>query len=580
MPQGNNNGYVYYPYAEATTARWAILIKVNGVVYDTLKLDCGNLVDSSRALPNPTTTIEGHVWNWTTNGSYAGMRIYTCISSQPYVYTNGNGDFYIRNVPIGTGFCVRVSASTPTDMTGPYVRPLGTGYGQYCPSFGNSRSSPLVNGKNYCTADPSYEFQYAGEYVGNGHDRNADGGYDLVFALIPPVPQCSFMNVSPGSIDPGTPYTINAGISYQDHTEASYVRSLGGKLFIDVTGPGVNYNNGNVGSSVNGSVISGTVNPGVTNNTGTYTVRYGISGALGPITCTGTFTVTDHPYSNTPGGSTGTGAGMTIGGVDCAVPADPKGGLVGWNKEAAGGYAGAGTQYAALALGHIQDFATAQDGPGGTSSNPSKLAFANTAAGDVNLSNGLFGGLYGGSACTHDYFAGATHVQNGDVTIGGQTIANGTSKAIYVKGNVYINGNITFSGTYANTGEIPSYDIIVEGNIYIAPNVSRLDGLYVAEPTSATNGGIIYTCAPAPFTAQALNQTLYANCHGNSLSVNGSLVARQVWLLRANGSISSNPAEMVTFTPEVWLATPPDTVSGSGAASDTYDAITSLPPVL
>src|SRR6185437_4299613 len=169
-----------------------------------------------------------------------------------------------------------------------------------------------------------------------------------------------------------------------------------------------------------------------------------------------------------------------------------------------GNYAGAGTQYAAYALNHLQDYASAQTGAGGTSADPTMLAFANDGGGGVNVGSGLFGGQFGGgSNCIRDFFANATNVQNGNITIGAQSIANSTSKAVYVKGNVYINGNITFSGSYANVGEIPSYNVIVEGNIYIAPNVTQLDGLYVAEPTNAGAGGIIYTCAPSPFNAQA-----------------------------------------------------------------------------
>jgi hypothetical protein len=401
----------------------------------------------------------------------------------------------------------------------------------------------------------------------------------------PPItlnPTCGGVNVNPGMPDPKTAYTIeSATVDYGSSAEVAAVKSEGGKFFIDVAGPSVNYTNANVSTTTTGGgkdLTGANVTPGASNNTGTYAVKYGISGTTKPITCTYNFQIVDQPYTTTTGGDTGAGAGMSIGGTDCAVPADQYGGLVGWSRGAAGGYAGAGTQYAALALNHLQDFATAQDGAGGKSSDPTKLAFANT--GGVNLGQGLFGGLYGGSACTRDYFANATGVQNGNITISGRAVANGTSKAIYVKGNVYITGNITFSSSYANTGQIPSFDVIVEGNIYIAPNVTELDGLYVAEPTSATNGGIIYTCTQAPFTYQRLNSSLYGNCHSNSLTVDGSFVARQVWFLRAGGSINGSPAESVNFSPEVWLGTPPDVVSGSGGSADTYDAITSLPPIL
>lgn len=396
----------------------------------------------------------------------------------------------------------------------------------------------------------------------------------------PPVPTCAGVTVDPGQPDPKMAYKVTAHVSYQSNAVAKDVQSKGAKMFINISGPGVSNNNPNVGYAVGGTTLTGSESMGATNNTGNYNITYGITG-YGAKTCTGSFYVTDQPTTTTTGGDTEAGLGMSIGGVDCAVPADPKGGMVGWNLEAAGNYAGAGTQYAAFALNHLQDYATAQDGAGGTSSDPAMLGFANNAAGGVNLGSGLFGGNYGGSgSCVRDYFADATGVQNGNITIGGQSIANGTSQAVYVKGNVYITGNITFTGSYANIGDIPSYNVIVEGNIYIAPNVTQLDGLYVAEPTSPAVGGTIYTCAPSPFTAQGLTSTLYNNCHANSLTFNGAVVARQLKLLRAGGTVSSNnPAESVNFTPEIWLTTPPDVVTGNGAVG-TYDAITSLPPVL
>lgn len=398
----------------------------------------------------------------------------------------------------------------------------------------------------------------------------------------PPKPTCAGLTVDPGQPDPKMTYKVTANVSYQSNAEATYVKSQGSKMYIDINGPGVNYNNGNVGYSIPGgsSTLTGTISQGATNNTGTYNIKYGITG-YGAINCTGSFYVTDQPTTITTGGDTESGAGMDKGGVDCAIPADPRGGMVGWNLGATGKYAGAGTQYAAFALNHLQDYASAQTGAGGTSADPTMLAFANNGAAGINLGSGLFGGQFGGGAdCIRDFFANATGVQNGNVTIGGQAIANGTSKAVYVKGNVYINGNITFSGSYPNLGQIPSYNVIVEGNIYIAPNVTQLDGLYVAEPTSATNGGIIYTCAPSPFTAQGLNSSLFNNCKANSLTFNGAVVARQFWLLRANGTVSSGPpAERVNFTPEIWLTTPPDVVTGNGSVG-TYDSITSLPPVL
>jgi hypothetical protein len=405
-------------------------------------------------------------------------------------------------------------------------------------------------------------------------------------------PACGGVNVDPGMPDPKTVYTIsNATIDYNSSAEVTEAKTEGAKFFIDVTGPSVNYNNGNVATSTTGGgkdLTGANVTPGASNDTGQYTVKYGISGTSKPITCTSQFVIADQPYITTTGGDVSSGAGMNNGGVDCATPYDPNGGLVGWNKGASGGYAGAGTKYAALALNHLQDFATAQ----GSGLSPTGLAFANTVDGGINVGNGLFGGQFGGLSCAPDYFANATGVQFGNVTLGGKAVANGTHATVYVKGNVYITGNITYSGNYANIGEIPSYSVIVEGNIYIDPGVSQLDGLYVAEPNvvgGVAKDGVIYTCAATPWRTAStaptdaqtyLTSSLYNTCKGNSLAVNGSFVARQVWLLRTKGTLSGAPAESFNFDPELWLTTPPATSTGGSTVGTKYDAITSLPPVL
>jgi len=118
----------------------------------------------------------------------------------------------------------------------------------------------------------------------------------------------------------------------------------------------------------------------------------------------------------------------------------------------------------------------------------------------------------------------------------------------------------------------------VKGNIYIAPGVTQLDGFYIAQASSgsATNG-VIYTCASAPFTAAPLNRNLQNTC-STALTVNGSFNARQVWLLRTAGTLSTTPAEKFNYVPELWLSAPFD--NGLGGTSGDYDSITSLPPVL
>lgn len=299
--------------------------------------------------------------------------------------------------------------------------------------------------------------------------------------------------------------------------------------------------------------------------------------------------VVTKPYFTVRGGDVSAGPGMNIGGTDCAIPRNDKAGVVSWNRGSAGGFGGAGTQYAAFVLNHLQEFATAQ----GSGITPTGLSFANTAAGviDLNVPPGLFGGKFNGGACIPDYFVGATNVQNGDRTLSalpgfpaGGNVANGSRLNYYIDGDLHINSNVRFSGNYASVADIPSFWVVVKGNIIIDRSVAQLDGVYIAQPSNAAAAteGFIYTCdiASSPFAAITLNDLdmgLYDECN-NPLTVNGSLTGRQVWLLRSFGDLPGQPAETINYTPEVWLSV--RAPGGSTFQITKYDSITSLPPVL
>jgi hypothetical protein len=320
----------------------------------------------------------------------------------------------------------------------------------------------------------------------------------------------------------------------------------------------------------------------------------------GPVTSAETCAVVVYkPYVSATGGDVEAGAPMAINGSDCTtITQDTTAGVVSWNQENAA-YSGAGVQYAAVVLNYLQDFATGQ----GSGLASSGLSFANTT--HVSGTD-LFGGGYGSEPCVPDYFgpagtmtptytgnhtfaAGdmnkAVYVKGGDLTVGATTVANDTNTVVYVSGNVYINGSITFSGAtggYPAVTDIPSFSIIATGNIYIAPGAAELDGVYVAEPTSAVAGGNIYTCTTAPFAVAGLTDsvgTYYTTCN-TKLDVYGSFIAKKLWLLRTSGSLSTGPpAETFHYDPETWLAEPSDVIAGQGSAGS-YNSITSLPPVL
>ncbi len=414
-------------------------------------------------------------------------------------------------------------------------------------------------------------------------------------------PACSGATVAPNALDPNTPFTVTANVHYGSDAEAAAVMSRGDtRFFVNVNGPGLNFAQTYAPAQITRTGSSLTVTTqqmGPTGQTGKYVIGYGVNGSFGAIQCGSanssdpsppTFYVTGKPYFSVKNGDISAGAGMSIGGTECAasgVAANQNAGVVSWNRGTSGGYAGAGTQQGALALGLLQGFATAQ----GSSGQPTGASFGNTGgtSSQVNVAGGVYGGQFGGIGCTGDYFKDVDPAKiQGSQTLGATSVpnCNGSNAAAckvvrYIEGDLYINGDVTFSGSYASAAQIPSFSVVVRGNIYIAPGVKRLDGFYIAQASgpSATNG-VIYTCATSPSIAAGLNANLGTTCN-NDLTVNGAFVARQVWLLRTAGSVSGTPAETFNYSPEAWLSTPYGNGLTQGKTDD-YDSITGLPPVL
>jgi len=270
--------------------------------------------------------------------------------------------------------------------------------------------------------------------------------------------------------------------------------------------------------------------------------------------------------------------------------------------------AGSGVQFAAFALGSIQDFSTAM----GSSLSPKKLAFSNTLA-----SPGSFGSY--GTECTHDYqlennataawtgfvgTEGKRRATGSNVTLGATTLARGQHIYLYASGDVTITGNIDYESTgWVNKNDIPSLYVVARGNIYIDKGVSRVYGVYVAQET----GKGIYTCTndSTPYTATTAG--FYADC-GTQLVINGSFVSKNVKLLRTFGSIRNavtgdNPlgsakrsncssasgalssvqscaAEVFMFNSSIYIANSPEAINTVTSSASDYDYITNLPPVL
>jgi hypothetical protein len=167
----------------------------------------------------------------------------------------------------------------------------------------------------------------------------------------------------------------------------------------------------------------------------------------------------------------------------------------------------------------------------------------------------------------------------GGVTITRSNISNGQQTTIYVDGDVTIDGNITNATNWdpTNPHDVPFLTIIAKGNITLTSNVTQVDGLFIAQPTVTDNdinnysGGQFNTCDD--FCPQ-------------QLTVNGAVIAQEIHLLRANGTLNgpsvpnnltANPAEIFNYTPAMVIGVP--AFRQSQTLNNILEGLFSLPPV-
>ncbi len=432
--------------------------------------------------------------------------------------------------------------------------------------------------------------------VSNPSDNIAEPGHPFTIGM-------SFSQAS-GYSDPNTTYNYSATLT---------IAGINGIPSPAATGTFVGSGLGAGGTVSFGYTVPAANAPPPGLYIGTYAVTVsGTTGCSAPVTVQ----VATKPYLKVYGGDVMVGAGLpdilteacspdTHAGISTYGQFDPIS-----NSDTG---AGASTQFGAQAYSIItgHGFTSATGLLMAPPNPPTGLTFSNT----VNGPPAADGGSFGSASCTSPFWAattGQTFVGSGGKNLqslgSGQkyyspnpnqfqvntssvaAILVGTHLAVYIDGNAVIKNDVMYDTTSPRTNldDIPSFYLIVHGNIYIDSSVTRLDGVYIATGTiytCATPGGANWSPVPA---AQ-----LYSNC-GGRLVVNGAFIAHQVNFLRTNGTLgggttaeaactpSSNPcniAETFNYSPEVWLANNglPQT---PGSPLYQPQSITSLPPTL
>lgn len=418
--------------------------------------------------------------------------------------------------------------------------------------------------------------------------------------LVPPTITCGSASTSPSEPEPGENFTLNTSFSISGGDgQPTTLYSI----IIDLAAAGVSGAYANAYASIPYAAGTGAgvlpnplfspspvsiSSPG--QHSGTYTVRVN-DAANTPLSCPFTVTIANKPYFKVYGGDVSVGKGM---GTSCVANTSAR--IASWQRPYGGPFhVGSGSQLAAFALGSITDFASGQERYTESRKN---LTFANSGgAGDATYGGGLNPAQL---PCAAEYWAATpagsavpaafNPSHQGVFRSGGSTtvsvnpggIGTGRDVTVYVNGDAYISSNITYQSTnYGNIDDIPSFRLIVRGNIYVAPDVTELNGLYVAT-------GRFYTCGRQygpPTQAQLVGQ-----CQTNRLTVYGAVIADAIKLNRTGGTLRqadlaeawnpdhyatgpAGPAERFIYTPELWLTSQFTT----GGDAGTYR---NLPPVL
>ena len=293
---------------------------------------------------------------------------------------------------------------------------------------------------------------------------------------------------------------------------------------------------------------------------------------------------------------------------DSSVPGGA-GGIRTFSRSTATRQIGSYVQYGAFAKSDIEDDVSAIDLTGFTSRGPTSGSDSFTFSNTTNPE-----GQFGVDNCMKNYYQvfddGSSPVsgdfdlssisgkvtvkKNGPVRVyrSGNSSLSGKGAVLLVDGDVTIDSDIDFrsgSGTLAtDIDSIPYLIVVAKGDIFISPSVSKMDGVYVAQPDlpSNPNSGSIVTCHDS---TPADDNDLYNTCK-NQLRVTGSLIARKIEWKRTWGDLNDlagsqndrvennyyigNASESINISPEVYFGLPT-----SPRSYTKYDSLRSLPPV-
>lgn len=549
VPTSSSSGYIDYPYAESDTARWAILIKVNGVVYDTIKLDCGNLVNSSRSLPPPNHPPTGNFTALTCDTNTARYTIDVRFSdpdaatSAQLRGSNGSTVFASSG---GTSANWVISTETLEPGSFPvelWVKDTGpSGDGQYkkvatsgianCGVQGSISpvSCSTVSLRLWDQNDPDDNVNYYLQANGGGKSGPTTFGGKNASAStrnVTGVPSFDYWinnRITLWGVDTQTGAQTNLGtvtlpicghISCGSTSMPSALvagQQISFKVWVTVTGapdgpPGAKFTSIKFATLNTTSPYSYSASDLYSNaitytpqSAGTYNLDWTFGGGESnppSVSCSlNNIRVSYEPYFSVVGGDVSAGQGF---GSGCT--ANPAADIAGETLDTGGKYFGASSRQAAIASGQINQFAsnTTNNIPsnlGGSSDGinshqPSGLAFANTATSGTTYGGG-FVTASGSGWCVPDYAGSVTGTTATFLPTSG-TLSNLTHNAdgyVYrLSGDQSINGNITLNPGVHVTVLVTGGNVLLNSNITYSGYASIQD---IPQFTLIVNGGNLY----------------------------------------------------------------------------------------
>lgn len=234
---------------------------------------------------------------------------------------------------------------------------------------------------------------------------------------------------------------------------------------------------------------------------------------------------------------------------------------------------------------------TAGPSPNGSRS----LSFSNSGSSVARFWGGIFEGAALNAHCIPDYYNtkqdGTPPAWSGNFSAssptnqfrwgGGDisgTVPLGKTVIIFASGDVRITGTgIRYASGYT-IDNVPKFALVVQGNIYITPGVTQLDGWYIAQPrpSNISGTGVVWTCNNG--TSTVSDTFIRSNCN-SQLIIKGALTAKQVNLSRISGNLGSGSAEDINFSPEMILGGPFFEGGPGSSTTGVIQSLISLPPV-